>query len=91
MKTYLKLAIPCEQCGGLLVVYDRRTIGIGLYQMRFKCNGNDCENSTKVGFELEADCLLLRPRRKRLLDSSTIDAMIETQEAQHGNKDKIDS
>lgn len=69
----MKLAFPC-QCGGLLKVYDRRKIGLS-FQFRARC---DCGNSTKISYPLEDSFMLLRPRRKEVLDIEAQPAMIES-------------
>lgn len=79
----MQLALPCD-CGGLMVVYDRRKAGVSGYQVRAKC---ECGESTKVVFPMEGNFMLLRPRRKEVLDHSATHAKMKPKEPTNG-KDK---
>lgn len=79
----MRIAFPCEACGGLMAVYDRRKVGSG-YQLRAKCK---CGESTKLVYPMENNFMLLRPRRKQVLDPAVIDAKIERKETTTDGKD----
>lgn len=78
----MQLAFPCD-CGGLMVVYDRRKAGIRGYQVRAKC---ECGESTKVVFPMEGNFMLLRPRRKDFLEQPATNAKIEGKEPNNGKE-----